>query len=133
MINDTRTSKLVCGLNQSDLLNTHTPNCQTCGGKGKEGKKEGKRKEMWAVICLVGVRVCVCACMGRGVRVSSLSCVSPVRLFVTPTKTSPPGSSVHGISQARTLECVAISFSGGSSRPRDRSCVSSFGRRILYH
>ena len=54
-------SKLVCGLNQSDLLNTHTPNCRTRGGKRKEGKKEGKRKEIWAVICLVGVRVC-----GRG-------------------------------------------------------------------
>ena len=31
---------------------------------------------------------------------------------------SPPGSSVHGISQARILEWVAISFSEGSSRPR---------------
>ena len=38
-----------------------------------------------------------------------------------------PGSSVHGILQARVLEWVAISFSRGSSRPRDRarvSCVS---------
>ena len=32
---------------------------------------------------------------------------------------SPPGSSVHGISQARTLAWVAISFSRGSSQPRD--------------
>ena len=32
---------------------------------------------------------------------------------------SPPGSSVHGISQARILEWVAISFSKGSSQPRD--------------
>ena len=30
-----------------------------------------------------------------------------------------PGSSVHGISQARVLEWVVISFSRGSSRPRD--------------
>ena len=30
---------------------------------------------------------------------------------------SPPGSSVHGISQARILESVAISFSRGSSQP----------------
>ena len=30
-----------------------------------------------------------------------------------------PGSSVHGIFQARVLECVAISFSRGSSLPRD--------------
>ena len=37
---------------------------------------------------------------------------------------SPPGSFVHGISQARILEWVAISFSRGSSWLRDRSCVS---------
>ena len=46
------------------------------------------------------------------------------------------GSSVHGILQARILECVAIPFSRGSSRPRDRtfvSHVSCIGRRILYH
>ena len=35
-----------------------------------------------------------------------------------------PGSSVHGIFQARVLEWVAISFSRGSSRPRDQSQVS---------
>ena len=37
---------------------------------------------------------------------------------------SPTGSSVHGILQARVLEWVAISFSRGSSRPRDRTCIS---------
>ena len=37
---------------------------------------------------------------------------------------SPSGSSVHGTLQARTLEWVAISFSRGSSRPRDGTCVS---------
>ena len=46
---------------------------------------------------------------------------------------SPPGSSVHGVSQARILEWVAISSSGGSSRPRDCTHVSYTGRRILYH
>ena len=35
-----------------------------------------------------------------------------------------PGSSVHGTSQARILERVAISFSKGSSWPRDQTCVS---------
>ena len=43
------------------------------------------------------------------------------------------GSSVHGILQARILEWVAISYSKGSSRPRDQICVSCMGRRILYH
>ena len=36
-----------------------------------------------------------------------------------PTDYDPPGSSVHGISQERILEWVAISFSRGSSPPRD--------------
>ena len=35
----------------------------------------------------------------------------------------PLGSSVLGILQARVLECVAISFSRGSSQPRDRTQV----------
>ena len=37
---------------------------------------------------------------------------------------SPPSSSIHGIFQARVLEWIAISFSRGSSQPRDRICVS---------
>ena len=47
---------------------------------------------------------------------------------------SPPGSSVHGIFQARILEWVAISYSRGSSRPRDQthiSCIFCIGRQIL--
>ena len=63
--------------------------------------------------------------------------ISHFRLFVTPqTVCSPPGSSVHGILQARLLEWVAISFSRGSSQPRDQthvSCVSYIGRWVLYH
>ena len=60
--------------------------------------------------------------------------LSSVQLFVTP-QTSTPGSSVHGISQARTLEWAAISFSRGSLQFRDRtrvSCVSCIGKQILY-
>ena len=38
---------------------------------------------------------------------------------------SPPGSSVHGILQARILEWVSISFSRKSSQARDRTWVSS--------
>ena len=43
-----------------------------------------------------------------------------------PMDCSLPGSSVHGIFQARILEWVAIPFSRGSSWPRDRTCVSCF-------
>ena len=41
-----------------------------------------------------------------------------------PMGCSPPGSAVHGISQARIVEWVAVSFSRGSSRPRNRTWVS---------
>ena len=44
---------------------------------------------------------------------------------------SPPGSSVHGILQARILEWVAISFSRGSSWPRDRTQVSQIAGRCF--
>ena len=68
---------------------------------------------MHIVVC---VCVCVCVCAHSVVPDCSL-----------------PASSVHGISQARILEWVAISFSRGSSQPRDPSCVSCIGRRLLYH
>ena len=44
---------------------------------------------------------------------------------------SPPGSSVHGILQARTLEWVATSFSRGPSQPRDRTWVSRIAGRFF--
>ena len=43
----------------------------------------------------------------------------------TPMDCSPPGSSVHGILQARILEWVAICSSRGSSSPRDETHISS--------
>ena len=48
-----------------------------------------------------------------------------------PMDCSPPGSSVHGILQARILEWVAIPFSRVSSQPRDQTCgsyISCFSR-----
>ena len=41
-----------------------------------------------------------------------------------PMDCSPPGSSVHGILQARILEWVTMPSSRGSSQPRDQTCVS---------
>ena len=58
------------------------------------------------------------------VKVKSLSLCDPMDCSL-------PGSSIHGIFQARVLEWVAISFSRGSSRPRDRTPVSCIvGRRF---
>ena len=77
-----------------------------------------------SLILSCSTRACVCSI--------TQSCPT---LF-DPMDCSPPGSSVHGISQARILEGVAISSSRGSSQPRDQtciSCVSCIGRQVLYH
>ena len=57
------------------------------------------------------------------------SCPTPC----DPMDCSLPGSSVHGIFQARELEWVAISFSKGSSQPRDQTHVSCIASRRFYH
>ena len=48
-----------------------------------------------------------------------------------PMACSLPGSSILGIFQARILEGLALSFSGGSFRPRDRTCVSHTADRLF--
>ena len=61
--------------------------------------------------------------------------VSESRLVMSdslrPVDCRPPSSSVHGILQARILEWVAISFSRGSSQPRDRTQVSHIAGRLF--
>ena len=49
--------------------------------------------------------------------------LQPYLTFCDPMDHSPPGFSVHGISQTRILEWVAIPFSRGSSQPRDWTCI----------
>ena len=72
-------------------------------------------------------RVCVCVC----VCVCAQS-LYHVQLF-DPTDYSQLGSFVDGAFQARILQWVAISYSKGSSPPRDQIGVSCIGRQILYH
>ena len=48
-----------------------------------------------------------------------------------PMDCSLPGSSVHGIFQARILQWIAIPFSRGSSQPRDQTQVSSIAGRCF--
>ena len=61
---------------------------------------------------------------GHAPRSRCVCALSGVQLW-DPVEYSPPGSSVHGVSQARVLEWVAISSSRGPSRPRDGTGVSS--------
>ena len=71
------------------------------------------------------INTCVCAMLLQ-------SCLT----LCDPTDCSLPGSSVHGILQARILEWAAMPSSRGSSQPRDQTCisyVSCTGRWVLYH
>ena len=65
---------------------------------------------------------CFCCC-----RLVVKSCPT----FLWPMDCSPPGSSVHWISQARILEWVAISFSRGSSWTRNWTYVSCIAGRFF--
>ena len=65
-------------------------------------------------------KMCVCSVLQ--------SCLT----LCDPVSYSPPGSSVHEIFQARLQQWCAISFSRGSSRPRDLTQVSCIGRWIIY-
>ena len=51
--------------------------------------------------------------------------------FCDPMECGLPGSSVHGILQARILEWVAIPFSRGSSQPRDRAQIFCLAGRFF--
>ena len=75
------------------------------------------------VICFTGCSYPCCCCL-----VAQL-CLT----LCDPVNCSPPDSSVPGISQARALDWVAISFFQGSSWPRDWTRVSCIDRQILYH
>ena len=98
----------------------------------------------------VGMQIVVeiLQCWGKGAIVNSSSqmqqfvclfiivvvqLLSRVWLLYDSTDCSLPGFSVHGISQARILEWVVISFSRESSRLRGRTHISCTGRRTLYH
>ena len=73
-------------------------------------------------------RVCVCVCV-------CVCCTQSCLTLCDPVAYSPPDSSIHRILQARMLEWVAISYSRGSSPPRDRTCISCvfcIGRQVQY-
>ena len=63
--------------------------------------------------------VCVCVCCVRLITQLCLILCDPIDC-----SPRPPGSSVHGILQARILEWVAMPFSRGLFQPRDRTQVS---------
>ena len=79
--------------------------------------------------CLTILNVIVCFYLSACV-------LSQVPLFANSMGCNLPGSSVHGIFQARILEGIIIFSSRGSSQLRDGTqvpCVFCSGRQIFYH
>ena len=79
--------------------------------------------------------MCVCVCVRARARARVRAHVQSCPTLWDSKDYSLPGSSVHGIFQARILEQVSISSSRWSSWPRERtrvSCISCIGRLILY-
>ena len=88
------------------VTHTHTHTGFTGGSDGKESACD-------AATNITTIYTCVCACAhAKSLQLCLTLC--------DPMDYSPPGSSVHGILQARILEREAIPFSRGSSRPRDQ-------------
>ena len=116
-------------------------------GKRTKGKMVGKNKELryyfisctlktqadihWHYTLLYAVHYTVNASAYMHTK-SFQSCL----ILWDPLDYSPPGSSAHGILQARILEQVAMPSSRWSSWPRDQthvSYVSCVGKGVLYH
>ena len=72
--------------------------------------RTGASRYTFPLFLLLCVCVCVCVCERERERVTQ-SCLT----LCNPMDCSPPGSSVHGILQARILEWVALPFSRESS------------------
>ena len=70
-------------------------------------------------------------CMVRGKIEKESEVAQSCPTLCNPVDCSLPGSSIHGISEARILEWIAISFSRGSFQPRDGTWVSCItGKRF---
>ena len=89
------------------------------GSSYREGKRD-PTSDNEILRCRYTPCVCVCVLVAQ-------SCPT----LCDPMGCSPPGSSVCGISPARILEWVAISFSRGSSWPRDWTQVSCIAGRLF--
>ena len=89
----------------------------------KKKKKTPRNNTCWQECGEKGALMCCwCVCV-----LVAQSCPT----LCNPTDCSPPGSSVHGILQARILDWVPIPFSRGSCQPRDQAQVSRTAGRFF--
>ena len=90
---------------------------------------KGKERITLIYVC---VCVCVCVCIYIYIHCVCLLVAHSCLTLSDPMDCSPPGSSVHGILQARILQLVAIpSSSRESSQLRDQTQVSCIAGRFF--
>ena len=121
----------------SSILAWRIPRTEEHGGLSPRGLKESDTNEQHFHFLLTQINFLkpfplmwpyLGSVLKRCMHVKSLqSCPTPCN----PMDSSPPGSSVHGVSQARILEWVAILFSRGSSQSRDWTQVSCIAGRFF--
>jgi len=95
---------------------------------------ESKEKQTWKCTVCQRVHFVVAVCLCVVCVMCVCVCVLVAQSYPTlcdPMDRSPPGSSVHGILQARILEWTAIPFSRGSSWPRNQTQVSCTAGRFF--
>ena len=86
---------------------------------------QARRAHFYSLIIPLPLCVCVCVCV----------CVQSCLTLHDPVDCSLPGSSAHGILQARILEWAAISSSSRPPQSRDQtraSCISCIGRQVFF-
>ena len=104
----------------------HEPATRHCAGPSSRNRERG----LCSASCSVrdsGMGRKSSHCISKSLRV--YACMLS-RLFAT-SDCSPRGFPVHEILQVRILEWVVISYSRGSSRPRDWTHIC-IGRQVLY-
>ena len=121
-----------CAIHSKEYAQTTGVKYACCSSEELQGSQykelrlsKGKR---WVIKGNKGQMIKVCCAHV----LSQFSCIQ----LCDPMDCSPPGSSVHGIIQARILEWVAMTSYRGSSQPRgwaSISCISCTGRWIPYH
>ena len=103
---------------------------------GREGEalvshpssEPSETSSLWVRQVIQGsVCVCVCVCVCARTCAIAQSCMT----LHHPMYCSPPGSPIHGTSQARILEWFAISSSRGSSQPRDQTRICCLAGRFF--
>ena len=122
-----------------DLMDLSPPSCSACGllqarntGVGCHFLLQGSfwPRDQTPVSC-IGRQLLYHWATWETLKYSSSLVAKSCLTLGDPMDCSPPGSSVHGILQARLLEWVATSFSRGSFQPRNQTQVSCIAGRFF--